>query len=228
MGIRGTRSPYDPPTKKKMSEAELAQKFVDYLKEDYELFFEMYDVDIIGRDRDKKFTIGVEVKTSLNFKVIEQAYYNLNHRVNYSYIAVPETKDISFAFTICKMIGIGVLVCHDGRYVYQKIPAKLNRHNRISRLNFREVYKQAIPGTKCGQTGIDSDFNITVKNIERYVVANPGCTIKDVVNNIDYHYSSLSSAKSSIYNRIKSGIIKSIRMEGRQLYFVKEQVLTKK
>ncbi len=55
-----------------MTEAELAQKFVEYLQDQYELYFEVEGVDIVAKNG--HILIAVEVKTSLNFRVIEQAY----------------------------------------------------------------------------------------------------------------------------------------------------------
>ena len=111
-----------------MTEAELAQKFVEYLRDlDYkDLYFELLGIDILVKE--KHYTIGLEVKTSLNFKVIEQAYENLQRKVNYSYVAVPHSRDHFFQRRICKDYGIGVIT-YDRGNVYMDMKAKFNRHN---------------------------------------------------------------------------------------------------
>lgn len=204
-----------------MKESDLAQKFVDYLKYDYELFFEFMDIDIYGKA--KNHTIGIEVKTSLNFKVIQQACRNIN-RCNYSYIAIPEPKTGNFGFDICKVLGVGVLL-YSEKYdrVYRHIDCKLNRHAR----KFKDpssVFKKAIPGTKSGEHGIKSPFQISVDNIEKYVCRHPGCSINECVLNTNWHWINKSSAKSCIATYIKNGIIKTIELKDGGLYFKSQNI----
>lgn len=199
-----------------MKESDLAQKFVDYLKDDYELFFEFMDIDIYGKA--KNHTIGIEVKTSLNFKVIQQAYQNIQC-CNYSYIAIPEPKEIHFGFEICKMLGIGVLL-YSEKYnsVIQRIMPKLNRH--VRKLGTPPlIHKKAIPGTKSGDHGIKSPFMLSIINIENYVKRHKGCTIKEAIENTSWHWSNMASAKSCIANYIKNGVIKTIALKDGGLYF---------
>lgn len=197
-----------------MTERDLAQKFVEYLKDSYDLFFEFMDIDIYGKA--KNHTVGIEVKTSLNFKVIQQAYQNIDC-CNYSYVAVPKPKEIHFGFEFCKMLGIGVLVySEEYNSVYEKVKPKLNRHAR--KLNPSEVYKKAIPGTKSGEHGIKSPFQISVENIEIYVKRHEGCTIKEAIENTTWHWSNMSSAKSCVANYIKSGVINSIELKNGKLF----------
>lgn len=198
-----------------MKESDLAQRFVNHLKSDYDLYFEFMDIDIYGKAINH--TIGVEVKTSLNFKVIQQAYFNIIC-CNYSYIAIPEPKEIHFGFEICKMLGIGVLL-YSEKYnqVTQRIAPKLNRHVRKIETP-PIIHKEAIPGTKSGEHGIKSPFGISVSNIERYIKHHEGCTIKEAIENTLWHWSSMSSAKSCMVKYIKNGVIKTIEYRNGGLY----------
>ena len=201
-----------------MKESDLAQKFVNYLKDEYELFFEFMDIDIYGKG--ENHTIGVEVKISLNFKVIQQAYQNIQC-CNYSYIAIPEQKEIHFGFEICKMLGVGVLL-YSEKYnsVTQRIAPKLNRHARKLETP-PAIHKEAIPGTKSGEHGINSPFRQSVYNIEQYIKRHEGCTIKEAIENTSWHWSNMSSAKSCIANYIKNGVIKTIELKNGSLYLKK-------
>ncbi len=207
-----------------MTEAELAQKFIPYIRElGYDdLYFELLGIDIIARE--KHYTVGIEVKTSLNFKVIEQAYENLQHKVNYSYVAVPHSRDQFFQKKICRDYGIGIIEYHRSGYAIMDQKAKFNRHNNPKKIPWNDIYKQAMPGTKNGEHGIEvfSPFKLTVQNLELYVKYNPGCSLRSAANNIEYHYKTLSTAKSCLFNYIKTGVIKTIRIERGKLY-LKEQ-----
>lgn len=199
-----------------MKESDLAKKFVDFLKGEYDLYFEFMDIDIYGKGINH--TIGVEVKTSLNFKVIQQAYQNIQC-CNYSYIAVPKPKEIHFGFKICEMLGVGVLLYNEEyNHVSQRIAPKLNRHVRNIKIP-SAIHKEAIPGTKSGEHGIKSPFMLSVMNIEDYVKHHEGCTIKEAISNTSWHWYNMASAKSCIANYIKNGIIKTIDLKDGGLYF---------
>lgn len=199
-----------------MKESDLAQIFVEYLKDDYDLYFEFMDIDIFGKGTNH--TIAIEVKTSLNFKVIEQAKNNIKY-ANYSYIAVPEPKIRHFGFDICEMLGVGVLLENNG-FVRELIKPKLNR-NLWKLPEPGEIYKKAIPGTKNGEHGIEelSPFKQSIFQIERYVKLHQGCTIKEAIENTQWHWSNISSARSCIYNYIKNGVIDTIGLKDGKLYF---------
>lgn len=207
-----------------MKETELAQHFIDYLSDRYEIYKEVPVggiIDIVAVQG--KIVIGVEVKVTLNFDVIGQAHANLLH-CNYSYIAVPKAKSNHFGYTICKMLGIGVLV-YDYKLgnaeliqgqVYEEIKPKLNR----SRTNY--ILKNLKPYMKDSVAGSQNDrvtaFGNTVNQITQYVKRHPGCTVEQCLKEIEYHWCRFSAAKSSVYSYIHTGIIKTVRLENGKLY----------
>ena len=203
-----------------MSEVELAQKFVDYLSDTYDLYYEVYDIDIVGIA--KPIIVAFEVKKCLNFKVIEQAHRN-RANANYSYIAIPveSVRANPFAITICRDYGIGIMVyeakCNS---VYEKLKPKFNRNASrkfLEKLTPDSIHKRATPGAKSGKTA--TAFSETVDKLETYVRRHQGCLLKDAIENITFHYSSQSAARSNLKRYIDSGIIKSIRCEGDRLFF---------
>nr|WP_319265373.1 hypothetical protein [uncultured Draconibacterium sp.] len=202
-----------------MTEIELAKYFVDYLSEGNELYFEVQGVDIVAKCGN--ILTSVEVKTSLNFKVIEQAKLNLP-KFHYCYIAIPRPKRSHFGFEICKMLGIGILTFEDifayGAKIREEEKPKLNRKAATHLVILHPEQQKSIPGAKSGETGVMTAFKITVENLERYVRRHPGCSLTTAVKNIDYHYSAYQPARSNLYQHINNGVIKCVKMVNSKLY----------
>lgn len=201
-----------------MTEIELAKYFVDYLSEGNELYFEVQNVDIVAKSG--HILTSVEVKTSLNFKVIEQAKYNMP-KFHYNYIAVPQPKIEHFGFEICKMLGIGILTFYnnyDTTEIKERIKPKLNRKALTHCVYLHPDQQKSIPGAKTGETGVKTAFKITVENLELYVNRHKGCTINDAINNIDHHYGAFRPARNGIYQHIKNKVIKTIKLVDGKLY----------
>lgn len=201
-----------------MIEAELAKNFIYYLQDSFDLYYEANNIDIVGING--KILIGVEVKTSLSFKVIEQAWNNRN-LVHYSYVAVPWVKNSQFKYDICAMFGIGVLTFRPYNRTFwdvrEELKPKLVRHAHTKWFKPHPNLKRSKPGSPSGP-GIVSAFNITVENIEKHVARHPGCTIKELFNGINHHYSGLSSMRGCIYKYIRDGVINNIEVENSKLY----------
>lgn len=206
-----------------MKETELAKIFVDYLS-CYDLYFEVdYHrcIDIVAIDNN--ISMAYEVKTTFNFKVLEQAIANRRH-FNYSYICVPNFFDSSFQEKLCEDYGIGLIMfSSDPRYEKFQLRAhpKINRHARIKDLKERlsEINKKAIPGSKNGESEKITAFGKTVESLCLYVRRNPGCTLKDTIENCSHHYSSNHAARACLSKWIRKGIIKDVSIEnGRVLY----------
>ena len=205
-----------------MKETELAQLFVDYLS-DFDLYFEVdyyRCVDIVALNG--KISSAYEVKTTFNFKVLEQAIENAKH-FNYSYIAVPEFNDWAIQQRLCKDYGIGLLM-YDSKHGYHDVREwiypKLNRHVNNQRLiaSLRDINKISKPGSKSGDSTKITAFQITVENAVLYVQRHPGCKIKEMVDNINHHYGNSKVACSNIYGRIYQGVIKELTLKEGKLY----------
>ena len=196
-----------------MKEKELAKYFIDYLS-CYDLYFEipMLNVDIVAKHNN--ILMAFEVKTSLNFRVVEQAAHNYNW-FNYSYICVPWSRNMNFAKQVCSLFGIGILTIHvSGNMawgdVHEYLKPVLNRsaHSLKRSIKLPEYSKRSIAGASGSDGTTITPFKITVENIVNYIKKNPDPTIKEVFENVETHYGSFSSAKSSLYQWIRAGIIK--------------------
>ena len=207
-----------------MKETELAQMFVDYLS-GYDLYFEVdfyRSVDIVALKNN--ISAAFEVKTSFNFKVLEQAIANREH-FNYSYIAVPEFGDSYFKIKMCKDYGLGLLVYRD-KYDYgsagkvsEYVNPKLNRiSNKLLRSRLSEKNKQSLPGSKSGVGTKITAFGVTVESLKRYVERNQGCLLKEAIEAITHHYSSCTVARSCIARYIHEDVIKGLELNKGKLY----------
>lgn len=203
-----------------MKETELAQHFVNYFS-CYDLYFEVnYGrcVDIVAMA--EKLAIAIEVKTSFNFKVLEQAIEN-KERFHYSYIAVPKFKDSAFQKRLCRDYGVGLLV-FDEKYKSVKciISPKLNRKAWTNKLDksLHEYCKKSLPGSKSGEGTKMTAFSITVDSLLFAVKGNPGKSLKSIIEMIDHHYSSDKTAVACIRQWLNKGIITCVKLENGKLY----------
>lgn len=199
-----------------MRETELAEKFIQYFSEGYEIFKEVPSSGIIDFvARSGKTLIAVEVKTRLSFEVIEQAQKN-RFSCDYSFIAVPHPKRTHYGYTICSMLGIGVLTYHE-KYnsVYEQVKAKPQKVPHYMRPVLQEFMKKSVAGS---QNDRQTAFKNTINAMSTYIKRHPGCTLKECLSNVNYHWSNMSSAKGCVYRWIKEGVIKDFRLEDGRLF----------
>lgn len=154
--------------------------------------------------------------------MLEQAINNKKY-FYYSYIAVPYFKYDHFQRMLCKDYGVGLIICNPNGWMNggfeERVKPKLNRKPfNAFRHELNESYKKSIPGSSGAEGGRITPFKITVENIIKHIKRHPGCSIKQLIDGIQHHYSSDSGSKSSIYQHINNGIIKEIKIENHKLY----------
>lgn len=198
-----------------MKETELAEKFIEYFG-DAEIYKEVPGSGIIDFIVVMKpIIISVEVKLSLNFDVIWQAYKNIAY-ANYSYIAVPYTHKKSFAYKVCRDYGIGVLTYNKNSLsenIHESVKPRLNRS--IYKLKLKPYMMRSVAGS---QNERMTPFKNTIENMVTYIRRHPDCSLSDCLNNIEYHWGSFSGAKSCVYAWIRDGVIKEFRIENGKLF----------
>jgi hypothetical protein len=213
-----------------MKETELAQFFVDYLS-CYDLYFEVdYGrcIDIVAIN--DGVCMAYEVKTSFNFKVLEQAIANKD-RFNYSYVCVPDSRDSYFQEQLCKDYGIGLLYYRNSYYgeskIIERVKPKLNRNASAKKLSLylSDRHKLSKPGAKSGDGEKITAFGVTVENLVFYVKRNNGCTLKDAITNTHHHYRNDTTALRNIYQWIRSGVIKELKFENRKLVLTEKPII---
>ncbi|MBF9252466.1 hypothetical protein I2I11_04100 [Pontibacter sp. 172403-2] len=202
-----------------MTETELARKFISYFAE-YDIYNEVPAAGIIdfvavmGNVR-----TAVEVKTTFNWKVFEQAYKNRNY-AHYSYIAVPYNKDGHFRERLCKDYGIGLLYWNqnpkcalyttEAIYVKEAVAPNLNR--KIVKIVLKDYMKESVAGSQSQRV---TAFGNTVNLITHYLKFRAGgrCSIKRIIEVVDHHYGSNTSARQCIINMCQAGVIKDFEYD---------------
>src|SRR4051812_10677668 len=128
-----------------MTEAELAQKFIDYFDDGFEIYKEVPAggiVDIVLVDGFVR--VALEVKTSLNFDVIWQAHSRRPY-FHYTYAAVPvkHRRLHPAQEALCKHLGIGVLCYYElnTQRTYAKNANRFEIFEAVKPRMNRKIYK---------------------------------------------------------------------------------------
>lgn len=197
--------------KQKLKESTLASLFIEHFS-DCNIFNEVpcgsgYIDFVAERGND---IIAVEVKTTLNFKVVEQAWYNKKH-ATYSYIAIPKASDRNFQYKICRDYGIGVLIHHRGEIT--EIVAPQRNEKLTGKISLKEYMKDSVSGSKNDRI---TPFRNTINEIAKILCESPGNTgnIKTIISTIEHHYSNARSAIASITKYCEKEVIKDFKVIG--------------
>lgn len=164
----------------------------------------------------------IEVKTALGLKVIAQANC-WRFKANYLSVATPCNRDTDIKNLVNDFLlwrGIGHLnVSHntinaDFNNIYESIRPKLYRKADAKSIldNLKKEHKTyAEAGNNKGS--YYSPFKNTCRNILSEVSINPGILLTDLIKNIQHHYNTPESAKSSILEWTRQGIIKGVNVK---------------
>jgi hypothetical protein len=210
--------------KEKKTEKDLAAVLIRYLQD---MGWEIYqEVQIFSFDKRAdivavrdNITWIIETKMGMGLEVIQQAYAWRMY-ANYISVAVParlRTRTMPFGCTVSKMLGIGVLTCGDGGVYYSGIKElerpKLCRqplkHLRQALVEEHKTYAEA--GNSEGKFW--SPFKATCERIKKAVEKRPGMTLKELVESVEHHYSTDSTARGSIVQWARMGKIPGIEID---------------
>lgn len=165
------------------------------------VYGEVLDCDVLGISG--SCNIIVELKTTLNFKLIDQALDRLNLG-HYVYIAIPKRKGHipRCVKSILEKNKIGLLEVGKDKYsdeivVYASIPAKYNRlATEWKKRGFpsirdyiKEYHKKQIGGVKGGEGA--TDYSIMIENIKDFLYyrkRGKWTSIEEVLNHCETHY----------------------------------------
>lgn len=171
----------------------------------------------------------IECKLSLSIDLIGQAlsWKGYAHRIS---VAIPARKNRSskrdiFINTVLRDHGIGWLEVHDREWspkVREYLRPGFSRRLKDSRIrkSLTEMHKTfAEAGNDEGRRW--TPFKHTCHQIVSLVQSRPGITLKEIIDSVNHHYGSDSSARSSISHWIREGVIKGIesRRDGKHLRF---------
>lgn len=197
-----------------MTEVELAEKFINYLQDSGEIYCEVETngfIDIVVLNDD--VLTSVEVKNVFNLKVIEQAVNNKKY-THYSYVAVPNGKDIKFRCTICREFGIGVILYNKKTgHIHEYVKPKLNKPKH--KLKLLDINKKAVAGCQHGRVTL---FQNTINNIVDILNKNGGSMLIDMLlKEVTHHYCNDNTAKSSLKKWVRKGVISNFYFDGKKI-----------
>lgn len=205
-------------------EERLAEKVVAYL---HDLQWDVYQevkVKESGNIADIVAVQGrriwiIETKMSFSLALISQAmeWRKFAHWVS---VAVPTPKLTSSwkgrdcGEKILDTFGVGVLWVDSYGQIVTRIRPKLFRQAFTDFIS-QNLYQEQKTYAKAGNDRSEyySPFRRTCNLIAKTVSENPGINLKTLIEKVDHHYASVSSARSSIRHWAEAGKIRGIRME---------------
>lgn len=214
-----------------MEEKELAIPIIKWLEEQHwdiyqEVTFNRSTRADIVAVRDNKLWI-IETKTSFTLSVLDQAR---RWPVDFRSVGVPRAKreDRSLAYDIASYLKLGVIeVSGDWVDEVRRAPFMRINHGYAKTMieKLRPEHKTSLmAGSKGG--GYFTPYKQTMDMVRRSIAKNPGCTIRDIFNDIGKgHYSTGSSARSCIRIALSNWEKDwcESKMIGREFhYFIKE------
>ena len=211
-----------------MKEIELAAAVMGWLEEYMwdcypEAQFESYGrrADIAAVRNGRLWII--ECKNTLSTVLLNQAN-DWVPAAHYVSVAVPSLRRRSsyggvIDYFLCGK-GIGLIRVAE-RYngdldPLETIPPRLHRYTHYRATELIKLLhadmKRYAPGNDTGS--FSSPFNRTMRDVADYVRRNPGCTVKEIVDNVEHHYRSSANARSAIPQWLTSDIEKyQVRVE---------------
>lgn len=158
--------------------------------------------------------IIVEMKTSLNFKVIEQAYRALKYG-HYVYIAVPKPKGshrfIYYEFLAPKGIGLIYVgenwLTMDDSYVaeishyakFNHLVVKRYKTQKYLRTQITEWSDKNVGGSKGGET--ITDYSETIRKVKEFLTVNGWSTIQQILDHCETHYANPKTSLRATLNQ---------------------------
>lgn len=216
------------------TEVELANHIIEYLKQEgWEVYQEVpfcsWVADIVATKGD---LLGVvECKQSYGFAVLEQAERWLKY-ANFVWVATwtPRrgAKGVDFGRKVAKKFGIGVLTvnprsepikCRQAVEPDLRHEIDTGKHKDLRAL-LRPEHQKGYAKAGSREGGRFTQFAATCKDLRELVEKQPGLQLKEAVLRIKHHYSSNSSAVSSLRHWIEKGKVKGIRLERKYRYSV--------
>lgn len=195
------------PKMTKLKESDLFHPVKKFLLESgcSHVYGEVQNCDILGING--SCNVIVELKTSLSFKLIDQALDRLK-RGQYVYIAIPKRKNAvpRCVKEILTTNKIGLIEVGK-RSVKVSIPAKYNRlaNKRKAYLRMRrniKTYNEVqVGGVKSGES--ITDYSITIGNIKEFMERQTGkwFTVEEILEHCETHY---KNPKPSVVATLKA------------------------
>lgn len=221
-----------------MKETDLAKSVVDWMRfNKWEVYQEVQQsaysaiADIVAVRNDQVWII--ECKTSLSFDVVAQAnHWRFYQYAHYISIAVPmcrRSKGRCLAFDVLRHYGIGLLEVskYSGdnieNTVWENIKPQLTENPssiKFIKNCLHEKHKTyAAAGNAEGKRL--TPYTLTCDNVVEELKKQPGLTSREIVERIQHHYGSDTSARGNLLQNAKAGNIRgvTVKQDGRVYRF---------
>jgi hypothetical protein len=149
--------------------------------------------------------IVLECKMSVNLKLLEQAWYwkPKSHKVFICYPFKRKSfRERLFVHQMCQDFGIGIIEVDRYNNVNIRLDSVPNNNPDLPKL-FEDQKDQ--------EAGVSSTFitpfKRTSNSVVKYINENGDSHLNDLVKNVNHHYKTDTSAKSSLKKMIKMGVI---------------------
>jgi hypothetical protein len=194
-----------------MKETEIAEKVVAWLEAQHwevyqEVKFQTYGgiADIVAEQNGLLWAI--ECKRSLSLQVLAQAH---GWHTHFRSVAIPSVKRQSWwarrtAYDVAKnYLKVGIIEIRTyGDEVNQTVaPALMREHHRFAKELRLLLVDEHRTYAKAGQQygGYWTPYKSTIKRCRRFIAANPGCTMKELIAELGrQHYANDKSAISNL------------------------------
>lgn len=221
-------------TRQRVKEQSVAEVVVAYLEA---LGADVYQevecpggvADIVARVRAELWII--EVKTSLSLALMFQAMERrrIAHRV---IVAAPYSRNFSDIGVLCEALGIGLwqvdVASSEERWRQHRVLELVDSRRWNSRpvalaAELKPQHKTHAKAGAIGAGGRWTPFRSTCEQLARVVNAEPGITLKQAIAQIEHHYATPSSARSSIAHWIERGKVDGVRLDCGALFPVERK-----
>lgn len=138
---------------------------------------------------------AIELKNTLNLKVIEQAYRHIG-AANMVYVGVPmpkynELSKNSFAIKVLQKFNIGLYYIGYDSFLGMKViealtPIPQEIYKRPLSEKVTEANLLAVGGSKSGDT--ITPYKLTIQRVKTFLEENPRSTAKEIIENVETHY----------------------------------------
>jgi len=216
------------------SEIELAKPVIQWLQDHKWEVYQEVQISAYGNIADIVAVQGIivwiiECKRSLSIAAIGQAFH-WKYTANYISIATPSRyiRRATFGPEILQVFGFGLLRVHktwDSFDIHEVVRPQLNRKRNDKVLNSKWLRDKLVePQKTFAEAGNPNGqrwtpFQETCHKILREVEKQPGLTMRELLERINTHYNSISTARTAIVNWAKQGVIDGVcvRYEGRKI-----------
>ncbi len=143
-----------------------------------------------------------ECKCSFSIKLLEQCYdWVRTKAVNRVSLCVPYSCRSTFSMEVARRFDLGIhFWMRQGTILPEVLAPQLPTvDSKVQKMlaSLHPDMKNFAPGTTADK-GFSTPYNRTIGRVKEFVRQNPKCGLTDILANVEHHYASKSSARTSL------------------------------